>query len=125
MNIDAVGVTSSDMKKSAEFYSLLGFVFPKFAEDEQHLEATSPAGTRLMIDGKKLITEILGYEPKPANHSTFAIKFDSAEEVNAAAAKLGLAGYNVVKQPWDAFWGQRYCVVADPDGNMLDLFATL
>lgn len=29
------------------------------------------------------------------------------------------------KAPWDAFWGQRYAVVVDPDGNLVDLFADL
>jgi uncharacterized glyoxalase superfamily protein PhnB len=29
------------------------------------------------------------------------------------------------KEPWDAFWGQRYAVVADPDGNHVDLYAPL
>ena len=33
------------------------------------------------------------------------------------------AGFTVVKEPWDAFWGQRYAIVADPDGYMVDLFA--
>ena len=27
--------------------------------------------------------------------------------------------------PWDAFWGQRYAVVLDPDGNVVNLFAPL
>lgn len=27
--------------------------------------------------------------------------------------------------PWDAFWGQRYAVVHDPDGTPVDLFAGL
>jgi uncharacterized glyoxalase superfamily protein PhnB len=27
--------------------------------------------------------------------------------------------------PWDAFWGMRYAVVKDPDGNAVDLFAAL
>ena len=27
--------------------------------------------------------------------------------------------------PWDAFWGHRYAVVRDPDGNDVDLFAAL
>ncbi|MEI6887310.1 MAG: VOC family protein [bacterium] len=31
----------------------------------------------------------------------------------------------MVKEPWDAFWGQRYCVVKDPGGNMIDLYAYL
>jgi uncharacterized glyoxalase superfamily protein PhnB len=30
-----------------------------------------------------------------------------------------------VKEPWDAFWGQRYAAVGDPDGNLIDLFAPL
>ena len=33
---------------------------------------------------------------------------------------LGAGGY---KGPWDAFWGQRYAQVMDPDGNVVDLFA--
>jgi len=28
-------------------------------------------------------------------------------------------------EPWDAFWGQRYAQVKDPDGNVIDLFAPL
>src|SRR6266545_1802609 len=31
-------------------------------------------------------------------------------------------GYRIA---WDAFWGQRYAVVADPDGTLIDLFAGL
>lgn len=27
--------------------------------------------------------------------------------------------------PSDAFWGQRYATVHDPDGNPIDLFAPL
>ena len=27
--------------------------------------------------------------------------------------------------PWDAFWGQRYAIVTDPDGNHVELFAPL
>jgi hypothetical protein len=29
------------------------------------------------------------------------------------------------KLPWDAFWGMRYAVVHDPDGNGVDLFSPL
>jgi hypothetical protein len=35
------------------------------------------------------------------------------------------AGYDGHKEPWDAFWGQRYAIVHDPDGNTVDLFAEL
>jgi uncharacterized glyoxalase superfamily protein PhnB len=28
-------------------------------------------------------------------------------------------------EPWDAFWGQRYATAKDPDGNHVDLFASI
>ena len=35
------------------------------------------------------------------------------------------AGYDGHKEPWDAFWGQRYAQLRDPDGNDVSLFAPL
>jgi uncharacterized glyoxalase superfamily protein PhnB len=35
------------------------------------------------------------------------------------------AGFRSKKDPWDAFWGQRYAQVIDPDDNAVDLFAPL
>jgi uncharacterized glyoxalase superfamily protein PhnB len=35
------------------------------------------------------------------------------------------AGYHSELEPFDAFWGQRYATVLDPDGNGVDLFAPL
>ena len=40
-------------------------------------------------------------------------------------AELVAAGYDGHLEPWDAFWGQRYASVRDPDGNGVDLFAPL
>ena len=39
--------------------------------------------------------------------------------------ELVAAGYHGHLEPWDAFWGQRYATVLDPDGNSVDLFAPL
>jgi uncharacterized glyoxalase superfamily protein PhnB len=126
MKIDAVGVTSSDLKKTVAFYQLLGFKFPEFKEDEDHLEPESETGSaRLMIDSKKLIKELLGEDPKPGNHSSFAIQYSSSKEVDEAASRIKDAGHKIVTEPWDAFWGQRYSVVQDPDGYRVDLYANL
>lgn len=45
--------------------------------------------------------------------------------MDALYAELTGAGYRGTTPPWDAVWGQRYAVVADPDGNGVDLFAPL
>ena len=54
-----------------------------------------------------------------------AFRCDRPAEVDAVYADLTGAGYDGHLQPWDAFWGQRYAVVHDPDGNGVDLFAPL
>ncbi|MGI1820714.1 VOC family protein [Exiguobacterium sp. TRN 1102] len=33
-------------------------------------------------------------------------------------------GYASHKAPWDAFWGQRYAILYDADGNLISLFAS-
>ena len=124
--IDAVAVTSRDLKRSVSFYQELGFDFPEFGLEERHLEATAaPGAVRLMIDTRELSKQLTGAEPVPANHAQFALLYDSPAEVDAAAAAIGAVGGMLVTAPFDAFWGQRYATVADPDGYRFDLFAPL
>jgi catechol 2,3-dioxygenase-like lactoylglutathione lyase family enzyme len=124
MQLDAVSVSSRDLRRAAEFYGLLGFVFPEFTPDQKHLEPITEEGeVRLMIDEHEFVKSMTGVEPKPPTHSSFAMKCDSAATVDAAVTRVKAAGFTIVKEPWDAFWGQRYAIVADPDGYMIDLFA--
>ena len=126
MKLNAVGITSRDFKKSVAFYSILGFVFPEFDDTADHMEPlTEPGETRLMLDSVKLATELIGEEPRPSNHSHFALEYDSPAEVDEIATKLKAAGFAIVMPPWNAFWGQRYAVVQDPDGYKIDLYAPL
>ena len=126
MKIDAISVTSTNLKKTVEFYSLLGFTFPPFEDDEKHIEPHTELGhVRLMIDSADLIETIIGHTPMPANHSSFAVLCNTPQEVDTITSKITASGFAVVKEPWDAFWGQRYAIVKDPDGYMVDLFAPL
>jgi uncharacterized glyoxalase superfamily protein PhnB len=50
---------------------------------------------------------------------------DSPADVDSTYAEILAAGYEGKAPPWDAFWGQRYASVLDPDGNQVDLFAPL
>lgn len=126
MKLDAVSVTSANLEKSVQFYSLLGFEFPGFDKNQKHIEPLTKEGeVRLMIDAADLIQSIIGATPVPPNHSSFAILCDSPSDVDETAKKITEAGFTVVKEPWDAFWGQRYVIVKDPDGYMVDVFSPL
>jgi predicted lactoylglutathione lyase len=126
MKLDAVAITSKDFKKTVKFYNLLGFSFPDFSDDERHIEPITKSGeVRLMIDDAELITSIMGTAPIPPTHSSFAMLCNSANEVDEVVNKIKASGFEIVKEPWDAFWGQRYAIIKDPDGYMIDLFAYL
>jgi hypothetical protein len=40
-------------------------------------------------------------------------------------ARVVAAGFEGEKEPWDAFWGQRYALLGDPDGVRVNLYAAL
>lgn len=123
---DMIGMVSNDMTATLRFYRLLGLAIPEGVEGEPHVEITTPNGYRLAWDTLELDKQLNEGWVAPVGHRmSLAFLCDSPADVNAVFARLVGAGYRGVKEPWDAFWGQRYAVVQDPDGNNVDLFAAL
>ena len=52
-------------------------------------------------------------------------EYDSPDEVDAIYAKLIRLGYASYREQWDAFWGQRFARVKDPDYGIVNLYAQL
>ncbi|MBW3605883.1 MAG: VOC family protein [Actinobacteria bacterium] len=46
---------------------------------------------------------------------------DSRDEVDRLYRTVTAAGHPVGQEPYDAFWGSRYAIVMDPDGNQVGL----
>ncbi|AHI00872.1 VOC family protein [Kutzneria viridogrisea] len=121
----AIGLVVADMAKSLAFYRALGLDIPAGADSEPHVEVTLPGGLRLMWDSVQTVHSFNPSWQAPVGSSRAALAFDcgSPQGVDEAFANLVGAGYEGGKQPWDAFWGQRYATLHDPDGNEVDLFA--
>lgn len=125
--IDLIGLVVSDMATALTFYRRLGLDIPPSADTEPHVETSLPGGLRLAWD---TVDEIRRFDPdwtKPEGSRPMSLAFlcDGPAEVDSVHAELVAAGYRSHKDPWDAFWGQRYATVLDPDGNPVDLFAPL
>jgi catechol 2,3-dioxygenase-like lactoylglutathione lyase family enzyme len=121
----AIGLVVADMAAAADFYRRLGVDLPDDAADQPHAEAALPGGLRLLFD---TVDTIRSFDPewRPASGGppmSLAFECDSPADVDATYASLTAAGAVGHLEPWDAFWGQRYAVVHDPDGNGIDLFA--
>ena len=124
---DLIGLVVADMARSLAFYRRLGLDIPEEADGEAHVEASLPGGLRIAWD---TVETVRSFDPEwtaPSGSGRIGLAFkcDRPAEVDAMYAELLDAGYEGHKEPWDAFWGQRYALVRDPDGNGVDLFAPL
>ena len=123
-DLNAIGIVSSDLARSIAFYRLVGVDFPD--DGEGHIEATLPSGVRLMLDEEEVIRSFRpDWTRETGNQLALAFECSSPDEVNELYERVKAAGFDTEKEPWDAFWGQRYAQLRDPDGVPVDLFARL
>jgi uncharacterized glyoxalase superfamily protein PhnB len=76
-----------------------------------------------MLDSEASLAET--WQPPMGGGQRTALAFlcEAPAEVDRVYHELLGRGGSGVTPPFDAFWGQRYATIADPDGNRLDLFA--
>ncbi len=125
--LDLVGMVVGDMAASLAFYRRLGLEIPAEADTEGHVEARLPSGLRLAWDTEEVVKSFdRTWEPPSGGHRVgLAFLCTSPQDVDDTFRQLVESGAGGHLEPWDAFWGQRYAVVVDPDGNHVDLFAPL
>ncbi|MEW2082506.1 VOC family protein [Streptomyces sp. NPDC005283] len=123
--LDAIGLVTSDMAASLAFYRRLGLDIPADADTAPHAEATLPSRLRVLWDTEETIRSFDPEWTRPPGGERLGLAFAcrSPAEVDAVYAELIEAGYQGHLKPWDAFWGQRYAVILDPDGCGVSLFA--
>jgi uncharacterized glyoxalase superfamily protein PhnB len=123
---DLIGLVVADMAASLAFYRRLGLDVPEGAEREPHVEVVLKGGLRLAWD---TVETVRSFDPHwaPAQGSRVGLAFDcgTPQGVDVVWEELTGAGYEGHLKPFDAFWGQRYATLHDPDGNAVELFATV
>jgi catechol 2,3-dioxygenase-like lactoylglutathione lyase family enzyme len=123
--LNAIGIVVSDMGRSIAFYRLLGLDVPE-TPDEGHVDTFLPSGVRFMLDTETVVRSFRPDWTRAAgNQVSLAFQCGNAAEVDEIYARMVEHGFHGEKEPWDAFWGQRYAQLADPDGIPVDLYATL
>jgi catechol 2,3-dioxygenase-like lactoylglutathione lyase family enzyme len=127
--LDVVGVIVSDLQRAVDFYSRLGIEFPEEIDPmgHGHVETTLPSGQRFTLDAEESIRSFdPEWSPPTGGHRVaLAFRCESSDEVDRVYDELTRAGGRGHREPWDAFWGQHYAQVEDPDGAVIDLFAPL
>jgi catechol 2,3-dioxygenase-like lactoylglutathione lyase family enzyme len=121
IRLDQLNLVVRDVEASRTFYGRLGVDFgevrdPMWADHHVSAEHNERVPLDVDLDSTSFAQKWdRGWPGGPG--VIFGFKVDSREEVDELVAALAAEGVPVQQEPWDAFWGARYAVVSDPDGN--------
>lgn len=129
---NAISVLVADMAATVEFYRRCGLTFaddqfPDGVEKAAHVEA-HVGDFRLMFDTHAVAASFQpDWTPPSGPNHGISLAFDcgAPADVDRVYRELTTAGAGSHLEPFDAFWGQRYASVEDPDGNAVELYAAL
>jgi catechol 2,3-dioxygenase-like lactoylglutathione lyase family enzyme len=124
---DGVNLVVRDMDSSIEFYRRLGVEIADTTSpwDQHHRNMTTPEGIDFDFDSTTFATKWDRGWPAGRSGAVFGFKVTTREAVDAIYAELTSAGYEGQQPPFDAFWGARYAIVADPDGNGVGIMSPM
>jgi catechol 2,3-dioxygenase-like lactoylglutathione lyase family enzyme len=122
-----VNLVVRDMDAAVDFYRRLGVKIddPPAPWDRHHRTAAMPEGLDLDLDSREFaVTWNQGW---PAGRAGVVVGFQlpDRELVDQTYEDLAGAGYIGQQPPYDAFWGARYAIVEDPDGNPVGLMSPM
>lgn len=121
--LSQLNIVVADMTASLDFYRRLGLV-AKADDEGMHAQVSLPGGLSVEWDVADFARIWDSGSPGPAGGGVvFGFSVSTRQAVDAKYAELTAAGYHGRQRPYDAFWGARYAIVDDPDGNGVGLMS--
>ena len=129
--LNQLNLVARDVEATVAFYRALGLEIPnesvwRTPTGAHHVDLTLEGGMSLDIDSHALAREYnQGWRPREGGGTTCVIGFRLSDRaaVDDCHARLVKAGAPSAQAPYDTFWGARYAIVVDPDGNHVGLMS--
>jgi uncharacterized glyoxalase superfamily protein PhnB len=123
--LNQLNLVVKDMDATLAFYRAAGLDIPetavgRTASGAHHVQVKTPDGLDLEFDSAALARVYNGgwrAEPKGPSRAVLSFRVISRDTVDRTCDALARLGYTVSQPPYDTFWGARYAIVLDPDGN--------
>jgi catechol 2,3-dioxygenase-like lactoylglutathione lyase family enzyme len=122
--LDQLNIVVRDMEAAVAFYRRIGFEIPdtpaEWAEwQPHHRTITTPEGFTVDLDSAAFAASWGGV----SGGTVIGVRLPTRYAVDELHADLVAAGHESLHVPYDAFWGARYALVRDPDGNPVGLMS--
>ncbi len=127
-DLHMLNLVVTDMAASLDFYRRLGIAVPPGQDAAgAHVQLRMPGGFSLELDSAESARLWhAAWRADPVGVSVVVgFSLPTREAVDQRYAELTAAGCPGRQPPFDAFWGARYAIVADPDGNDVGLMSPI
>jgi len=122
-----------DMEATIAFYRDVGVEIPESAlwrtpTGVHHVDITMPGGFTVHFDSVSLAKAYNRGWREPSgtgSRNVLSFKVSAREDVDRIHGKLTGLGHRSSQPPFDAFWGARYAIVEDPDGNYVGIMSAV
>ena len=121
--LSQLNLVVSDVEASATFYRRLGVEFDDGGPE--HRNARDSGALHFDLDSRRFARVWNSGAASGGPSVVIGFEVASRAEVDRLYDELTSAGYRGQQRPYDAFWGARYAVVEDPDGNPVGLMSPI
>lgn len=112
-----------DMDATLGFYRRLGLNVD-VDQGDFHAAAHLPNGMLIEWDSTEFVRQWdTGWNATTGGSAVLGFWVTTREAVDDIYADLTGAGHKGHQPPYDAFWGSRYAIVDDPDGNSVGIMS--
>jgi uncharacterized glyoxalase superfamily protein PhnB len=131
--LNQLDLVVSDIDTAVAFYRRLGLAIPesaiwRTATGAHHVDLHLPNGFILHLDSvalAKVFDQGWNVRMNTGAKAIIGFALPTRQAVDERYADLVAAGYTGRQRPYDAFWGARYAVIEDPDGNHVGLMSPI
>lgn len=122
--LSQLNILVRNMDATLAFYRKLGLKID--AEPDAYHVSVKLSGLFVEFDAATFAGQWdTGASGATGSSNVLGFQVASRRKVDALYANLTEAGYRGRQPPYDAFWGARYAIVEDPDGNPIGLMSPI
>ncbi len=130
VTVTKVNIVAKNYDQTVEFYRTLGVSIPQVLSEPpeaRHAEAANHGDLSFALDNPALarIYNAEWRRVKQPNSVLITAQMPTREAVDETYQVLVATGHEGLQVPYDAFWGARYAIVRDPEGNSVGLESPL
>jgi len=121
-----INLVVHDMQATLAFYRRLGIELPEgdvweTKSGAHHANGAASDNVGFELDSRKLAHAYNRGFAAERGRVMIGVELESREAVDLLWTELLEEGVQGLQPPYDAFWGARYAIVEDPDGNPVGL----